>query len=170
MRFFCTFIVLNYLNWWNRKRWTLLFNPYQWRHPSNDLWELYSGSTHQRKRDLVECVLWWFILLNNCDLLWISYILQTSIILEGLIYKYLLYIWHWIKTTAVLQFYTHFQISHASHMASNYIPAESNADRLQENLNQRSGDNLIYSINDRPPWYLCLLLGFQVRTFFSHLQ
>ncbi|GAA6067254.1 solute carrier family 23 member 1, partial [Tachysurus ichikawai] len=52
-------------------------------------------------------------------------------------------------------------ISHASHMASNYIPAESNADRLQENLNQRSGDNLIYSINDRPPWYLCLLLGFQ---------
>ncbi|XP_060741910.1 solute carrier family 23 member 2 [Tachysurus vachellii] len=53
------------------------------------------------------------------------------------------------------------KISHASHMASDYSPAESNTDGLQENLNQRSGGNLIYSINDRPPWYLCLLLGFQ---------
>ncbi|KAI5617256.1 solute carrier family 23 member 2-like, partial [Silurus asotus] len=37
-------------------------------------------------------------------------------------------------------------------------PAESNT---EENLTQQSGGNLIYSINDRPPWYLCLLLGFQ---------
>jgi len=24
------------------------------------------------------------------------------------------------------------------------------------------GVDLVYSLNDRPPWYLCILLGFQV--------
>lgn len=23
--------------------------------------------------------------------------------------------------------------------------------------------DLVYAINDRPPWYLCILLGFQVK-------
>ncbi|MCI4380377.1 hypothetical protein PGIGA_G00239110 [Pangasianodon gigas] len=54
-----------------------------------------------------------------------------------------------------------FAISDASHLASNIIPAESNTDGLEENLNEQSGGNLIYSISDRPPWHLCLLLGFQ---------
>ncbi|KAL4656790.1 solute carrier family 23 member 1-like [Arapaima gigas] len=30
-----------------------------------------------------------------------------------------------------------------------------------ENGLQRNGTDLVYSINDRPPWYLCILLGFQ---------
>lgn len=25
------------------------------------------------------------------------------------------------------------------------------------------GLDLVYSLNDRPPWYLCILLGFQVK-------
>ncbi|XP_053538352.1 solute carrier family 23 member 2 [Ictalurus punctatus] len=53
------------------------------------------------------------------------------------------------------------QISYGSHLASDIIPAESSTDGLEEHLNQRPGCNLIYSISDRPPWYLCLLLGFQ---------
>ncbi|TSS60368.1 Solute carrier family 23 member 2 [Bagarius yarrelli] len=53
------------------------------------------------------------------------------------------------------------KISKESHMASNSIPAENKTAPVEENLNQRSGHNLVYSINDRPPWYLCLLLGFQ---------
>ncbi|KAF7707708.1 hypothetical protein HF521_018926 [Silurus meridionalis] len=51
-----------------------------------------------------------------------------------------------------------FAISDEIRLASNVIPAES---KTEENLTQQSGGNLIYSINDRPPWYLCLLLGFQ---------
>lgn len=61
------------------------------------------------------------------------------------------------------------QISDGSHLASDIIPAESSTDGLEEHLNQRPGCNLIYSISDRPPWYLCLLLGFQVRNFSSKL-
>lgn len=28
------------------------------------------------------------------------------------------------------------------------------------------GVDLVYSLNDRPPWYLCILLGFQVNVLF----
>lgn len=32
----------------------------------------------------------------------------------------------------------------------------------KEDSVDRNGD-LVYAINDRPPWYLCILLGFQVK-------
>lgn len=60
-------------------------------------------------------------------------------------------------------FFFFLQISDANHLASKIIPAQSNPDSLKGNLRPRPGCNLIYSINDRPPWHLCLLLGFQVR-------
>lgn len=55
-----------------------------------------------------------------------------------------------------------FQISDPSHLAGNIMSVEPNAGTLEEDLHHRSEGNLIYSISDRPPWYLCLLLGFQV--------
>ncbi|KAK9516245.1 hypothetical protein VZT92_024188 [Zoarces viviparus] len=36
---------------------------------------------------------------------------------------------------------------------------EPNTDALEEAVDK--GSDLVYSINDRPPWYLCILLGFQ---------
>ncbi|XP_055048202.2 solute carrier family 23 member 2 [Misgurnus anguillicaudatus] len=41
------------------------------------------------------------------------------------------------------------------------INAEPSTDSLEEALDQKLESSLIYSINDRPPWYLCILLGFQ---------
>uniref|UniRef100_A0AAR2JUE4 Uncharacterized protein n=1 Tax=Pygocentrus nattereri TaxID=42514 RepID=A0AAR2JUE4_PYGNA len=41
------------------------------------------------------------------------------------------------------------------------VITEPRIDSLDETLDQRPGNTLIYSINDRPPWYLCVLLGFQ---------
>ncbi|XP_065147853.1 solute carrier family 23 member 2 [Paramisgurnus dabryanus] len=41
------------------------------------------------------------------------------------------------------------------------INAEPSTDSLEEVLDQKLESGLIYSINDRPPWYLCILLGFQ---------
>lgn len=37
---------------------------------------------------------------------------------------------------------------------------EQHAEALEENADK--GVDLVYSLNDRPPWYLCILLGFQV--------
>ncbi|XP_075994393.1 solute carrier family 23 member 2 [Genypterus blacodes] len=36
---------------------------------------------------------------------------------------------------------------------------EPHTETLEETLDQ--GEDLVYSLNDRPPWYLCILLGFQ---------
>lgn len=37
---------------------------------------------------------------------------------------------------------------------------ESHVESLKENADK--GVDLVYAINDRPPWYLCILLSFQV--------
>ncbi|KAL0155195.1 hypothetical protein M9458_049458, partial [Cirrhinus mrigala] len=49
------------------------------------------------------------------------------------------------------------------HEPEKIVIADPHADSLEEDLDSRTEGNLIYSINDRPPWYLCILLGFQVR-------
>ncbi|KAG9272128.1 solute carrier family 23 member 2-like [Astyanax mexicanus] len=49
------------------------------------------------------------------------------------------------------------KISDGSHT----VMTDPRSDSLEEGLNQRPQGGLIYSINDRPPWYLCVLLGFQ---------
>lgn len=41
--------------------------------------------------------------------------------------------------------------------------AEPHTEALEETADK--GVDLVYSLNDRPPWYLCILLGFQV---YSH--
>lgn len=80
--------------------------------------------------------------------------------------------WQWFNSIHNVGFFHVFpcfmsiwlpQISDTSHLASNIIPAVSNIGSLEDNLIQQPECNLIYSINDRPPWHLCLLLGFQVR-------
>ncbi|KAI1888586.1 hypothetical protein AGOR_G00186690 [Albula goreensis] len=38
---------------------------------------------------------------------------------------------------------------------------ESPAESIEDSLEKRGCSDLVYSINDRPPWYLCILLGFQ---------
>ncbi|KAG5845824.1 solute carrier family 23 member 1 [Anguilla anguilla] len=38
---------------------------------------------------------------------------------------------------------------------------ESPTDSIDGSLEKRGCSDLVYSINDRPPWYLCILLGFQ---------
>ncbi|XP_030645635.1 solute carrier family 23 member 2 [Chanos chanos] len=48
-----------------------------------------------------------------------------------------------------------------NHQPEGMVITEPNADSIEEGLDQRHSVNLIYSINDRPPWYLCILLGFQ---------
>jgi len=55
------------------------------------------------------------------------------------------------------------QISDGSNDPEKNVITEAHADSLEEGLDPRPNGNLIYSINDRPPWYLCILLGFQVR-------
>ena len=37
---------------------------------------------------------------------------------------------------------------------------EPQSETLEETV--KKGVDLVYSLNDRPPWYLCILLGFQV--------
>lgn len=37
---------------------------------------------------------------------------------------------------------------------------EPHDETLKETVDK--GVDLVYSLNDRPPWYLCILLGFQV--------
>lgn len=37
---------------------------------------------------------------------------------------------------------------------------EPQTEALEETVDK--GVDLVYSLNDRPPWYLCILLGFQV--------
>lgn len=37
---------------------------------------------------------------------------------------------------------------------------EPHTEALDETVDK--GADLVYSLNDRPPWYLCILLGFQV--------
>ncbi|XP_077066821.1 solute carrier family 23 member 2 isoform X2 [Siphateles boraxobius] len=53
------------------------------------------------------------------------------------------------------------QISDGSNDPEKNVITEPRADSLEEGLDPRPDGNLIYSINDRPPWYLCILLGFQ---------
>uniref|UniRef100_A0A673L5I5 Si:dkey-106n21.1 n=1 Tax=Sinocyclocheilus rhinocerous TaxID=307959 RepID=A0A673L5I5_9TELE len=53
------------------------------------------------------------------------------------------------------------QISDCSHDPEKIVIADPHADSLEEGLDSRPEGNLIYSINDHPPWYLCILLGFQ---------
>ncbi|XP_026875469.1 solute carrier family 23 member 2 [Electrophorus electricus] len=50
-----------------------------------------------------------------------------------------------------------FEISAGSHA----VAAELRTDSSPESLDTQPGANLMYSINDRPPWYLCVLLGLQ---------
>lgn len=40
-------------------------------------------------------------------------------------------------------------------------PGESHTEETLEGTTGKKID-LVYSLNDRPPWYLCILLGFQV--------
>jgi len=40
---------------------------------------------------------------------------------------------------------------------------EAESGRQETNKDTRNG--VLYSVEDTPPWYLCLLLGFQVRLF-----
>ncbi|XP_077066820.1 solute carrier family 23 member 2 isoform X1 [Siphateles boraxobius] len=54
-----------------------------------------------------------------------------------------------------------FEISDGSNDPEKNVITEPRADSLEEGLDPRPDGNLIYSINDRPPWYLCILLGFQ---------
>ncbi|XP_072519852.1 solute carrier family 23 member 2 isoform X2 [Salminus brasiliensis] len=54
-----------------------------------------------------------------------------------------------------------FELSDGCHRSDNRVTAVPCSDNLEESLNQGPGGSLIYSINDRPPWYLCVLLGFQ---------
>lgn len=35
-------------------------------------------------------------------------------------------------------------------------------DLRNETMEENANKDLVYSLNDRPPWYLCILLGFQV--------
>ncbi|XP_066505709.1 solute carrier family 23 member 1 [Hoplias malabaricus] len=56
---------------------------------------------------------------------------------------------------------TPFQVSDGSCQPDHVIITELRSSSLEEVLDQRPGSTLIYSINDRPPWYLCVLLGFQ---------
>ncbi|TRY66050.1 hypothetical protein DNTS_002687 [Danionella cerebrum] len=53
------------------------------------------------------------------------------------------------------------EISDGSRDSEEIVIAEPQAESLEEGLAQRPEGKLIYSINDRPPWYLCILLGFQ---------
>uniref|UniRef100_A0A672R6P1 Si:dkey-106n21.1 n=1 Tax=Sinocyclocheilus grahami TaxID=75366 RepID=A0A672R6P1_SINGR len=53
------------------------------------------------------------------------------------------------------------QISDCSHDPEKIVIADPHANSLEEGLDSRPEGNLIYSINDHPPWYLCILLGFQ---------
>lgn len=36
------------------------------------------------------------------------------------------------------------------------------SDLRNEATEENADKDLVYSLNDRPPWYLCILLGFQV--------
>ncbi|XP_058622298.1 solute carrier family 23 member 2 isoform X2 [Onychostoma macrolepis] len=54
-----------------------------------------------------------------------------------------------------------FEISDGSQDPEKIVIADPHADSLVECLDSRPEGNLIYSINCRPPWYLCILLGFQ---------
>lgn len=38
------------------------------------------------------------------------------------------------------------------------------SDLQNETTEETTDKDLVYSLNDRPPWYLCILLGFQVQT------
>uniref|UniRef100_A0A671NMD7 Si:dkey-106n21.1 n=1 Tax=Sinocyclocheilus anshuiensis TaxID=1608454 RepID=A0A671NMD7_9TELE len=53
------------------------------------------------------------------------------------------------------------QTSDCSHDPEKIVIADPHADSLEEGLDSSPEGNLIYSINDHPPWYLCILLGFQ---------
>ena len=39
-------------------------------------------------------------------------------------------------------------------------------DGLTKEAGRSDGNDLLYAIEDVPPWYLCILLGFQVNTLF----
>ncbi|XP_021329513.2 solute carrier family 23 member 2 isoform X2 [Danio rerio] len=54
-----------------------------------------------------------------------------------------------------------FELSADSSRDPEKIIAEPQSDSLEEGLDPSPEGNLIYSISDRPPWYLCILLGFQ---------
>lgn len=44
-------------------------------------------------------------------------------------------------------------------------------DLQNETVEEDADKDLVYSLNDRPPWYMCILLGFQVhvtRLMMSH--
>ncbi|KAI7812037.1 solute carrier family 23 member 2 [Triplophysa rosa] len=54
-----------------------------------------------------------------------------------------------------------FEISESSHSPVKTVKAQPCKHGLEACLDQKLENNLIYSISDRPPWYLCILLGFQ---------
>ncbi|XP_042609270.1 solute carrier family 23 member 2-like [Cyprinus carpio] len=53
------------------------------------------------------------------------------------------------------------KISDCSHDPEKVVIADPHANSLEEDLDSRPKGYLFYSINDHPPWYLCILLGFQ---------
>ncbi|KTF73379.1 hypothetical protein cypCar_00032502 [Cyprinus carpio] len=54
------------------------------------------------------------------------------------------------------------KISDCSHDPEKVVIADPHANSLEEDLDSRPKGYLFYSINDHPPWYLCILLGFQL--------
>ena len=53
----------------------------------------------------------------------------------------------------------------------NTVEIELNEVDMKEKEDKKvNADDLAYAIEDVPPWYLCIFLGFQVRFFFLKIK